>query len=233
MRLLRLVFEMAAKFAAVVLLISIGGCGADSYYAYEVQVRKFDAWDGPYYFQKNDLVREGDRPMYGKHDLADDHANHSFSYYLSGMDEPVLSSLSPGVKPDQFRLTIVYSDSGPTTYRAGCEPENCWLIERVGNVRVAGWGPVTSVSETRIEIDLEGFERLFYLARTKVSCRHVPDDTVGVDGSEWALEVIHKGQFCANYQWSPHSGGWRELLKEILIALGNDRSEVEERMKYT
>ena len=182
---------------------------------FRTQSRAYYAWREESYFPENALAPDDG---YGDHSKA-----RRFSYFLSGMKEPILYNRQMDKDEAIIRLTILPAFGGQLVFRAHSNGSDNALTFKISHA--SGWGPVENVETRVISLDHPAFTRILNRAFETRACEDAHDNRFGFDGAKWAVEVKTAGSYCTDSVWTPAAGPWQDLAQEVLLHVEGD-SEV-------
>lgn len=167
----------------------------------------FFAWLRNGHFPPNALGPEGSQGEY---------IAQVFSYFLSGVDEPMLYNKQMAKDEVNIRLTLMPTREGDIVFHAHSNGNENTLILKLS--RTAKLGPY-ELHTVKVSLDDVAFQRIVDLARATPACHDAhdahDDRFFKGDGSHWVVELKTAETYCADSVWSPEAGPWQDLAQEL------------------
>ncbi len=175
------------------------------YQRYEAQQKIYEAWQGAAYFPKGALdKRDRDGPY---------SYEHSVSYSLSGLAEPVIKDAVLTGEDAIVRFTLVSSFFGHYAFRAEARGEARILF--ITTSYASGWGPIEVHNKQQVSLTVDEFERIQALAQAVNAVGPAPKDRLVFDGAYWVSEMVDAQGYSVSFYHSPNYGLWHDLVRTM------------------
>ena len=163
-------------------------------------------------------------PLLAK-EVFDVSTNEWYSKHFNAMKEPALSPLAKDKEAVVYRFTCLRTFDKPFAIKITKTKDGYLLVRKILSGK-GGYEPgkLQFSGEMRLKPDaLAAFEKL--LADEKFQDWKDEEESGGLDGSQWIVEVVKNGNYKVVDRWSPREGTPTRRIGEAFLALAKWKPE--------